>query len=155
MAKKYWLMKSEPEVFSIDDLKRVKRETWDGVRNYQARNFMQKDMQIGDAILFYHSNCKLPGIYGLAQVSRLAFPDPSQFQKDSPYYDAKAVADKPRWYCVEVEYVAHFDEPVSLEKLRQQTELSSMKLLQKGQRLSVQPVEGGHYRKILKLAGFS
>ena len=100
----YWLMKSEPDVFSIDDLKKQKQTTWDGVRNYQARNFMMNDMQVGDLVLFYHSNAKPPGIAGLATVSKKAEPDPTQFDKKSEYFDPKATKEKPRWFCVKVKF---------------------------------------------------
>ncbi|MGB5397330.1 MAG: EVE domain-containing protein, partial [Gammaproteobacteria bacterium] len=101
----YWLMKSEPDVFSIDDLKKVKTEPWDGIRNYQARNMMRDEMKIGDEIFFYHSSCKTPGIVGLARVASKPYPDPTQFNKKSRYFDPKSSEDDPRWYLVDIEFL--------------------------------------------------
>lgn len=137
---KYWLMKSEPEVFSIDDLKKHKESFWDGVRNYQARNYMMKDMQVGDLVLFYHSNAEPPGIAGLAKVSKKASPDPTQFDKKSEYYDEKSSKENPRWYAVHVSFVEKFKHFISLEEIRSEKAVKDMVLLQKGSRLSVQPV---------------
>ena len=148
---KYWLMKSEPETYSLDQLKKDKTTLWEGVRNYQARNFMMNDMKVGDKVLFYHSNATPPGVAGLAIVSRLATPDPSAFDKKSPYYDAKSKKEKPSWYCVEVEYVSHFKTLVSLSDLREEPKLSEMLVLKKGQRLSIQPVTKGEYDLICKM----
>ncbi len=148
---KYWLMKSEPDVYSIDQLRKDKTTWWEGVRNYQARNFMMKDMQVGDAVLFYHSNAEPPGVAGLARVSKIAEPDKAQFDKKSEYYDPKATKEKPIWYCVQVEYVAHFSETVSLGELRENPKLADMLVLQKGSRLSVQPVEKKHYDTVKKM----
>ena len=154
MAKrKYWLLKSEPDAYSIDDLKRDGSTYWDGVRNYQARNFMRDDMKVGDGVLYYHSNCKPPGIVGIARVSREGYPDPTQFDEESHYYDPKATEEDPRWIVVDVEYVAKLDEPLSLPELKENPKLEGLPLLQKGQRLSVQPVDGKHWRHILKRAG--
>lgn len=152
MAKQYWLMKSEPDVFSIDDLKKVKKEPWDGVRNYQARNFMMKDMKKGDEILFYHSRIKPMGVYGIAKVSKEAFPDPSQFDTKNKYFEKRATKEKPVWFCVEVEFVKKFDEPVTLEEIKQENSLAEMKLVQKGSRLSIQPVTNKEYKKVLAMA---
>ncbi|MAF91482.1 MAG: EVE domain-containing protein [Bdellovibrionota bacterium] len=154
MAKKYWLMKSEPDVFSIDDLKKVKKEPWDGVRNYQARNFMMKDMKLGDEILFYHSRTKPMGVYGLATVSKEAFPDPLQFDEKSKYFEKRATKEKPVWYCVEVAYEGHFAEPVTLEAIKAEPKLSDMAVVQKGQRLSIQPVKANEFKCVLKMAGY-
>ncbi len=137
----YWLMKSEPDVFSISDLKKKKRSLWDGVRNYQARNFMVNDMKVGDMVLFYHSNATPPGIAGVAQIAKSAIPDPTQFEKKSEYYDPKASQEKPRWYCVEVEYVETFKNFISLDELKLQKPLEDMMVIKKGQRLSIQPVK--------------
>jgi len=101
---RYWLMKSEPDAFSIDDLAKVGQEPWSGVRNYQARNFMWKDMRVGDGVFFYHSNAKIPGIVGLAKVASAAYPDPTQFDPDSDYFDPKATRENPRWYLVDVAF---------------------------------------------------
>ena len=146
-------MKSEPDVFSIDDLKKKKTELWDGVRNYQARNFMMKDMKVGDQVLFYHSNAKPPGVAGIATVSAEAKPDPTQFDAKSEYHDPKASKEKPRWFCVEVKYKSHLTHYLSLDEIRQEDQLSEMALLQKGQRLSIQPVDKKHFDHICKLGG--
>lgn len=148
--KKYWLMKSEPDVFSIDQLKKDKTTWWTGVRNYQARNFM-KEMSVGDEVLFYHSSCEVPGVVGLAKVSKLAAPDELQFDKKSEYFDAKATKDKPIWFCVQVQFVEKFANPISLDELRKQKKLSEMLVLRKGQRLSVQPVSDTHFAIIQSL----
>ena len=153
MAKKYWLMKSEPDVFSIDQLKKDKSSLWDGVRNYQARNFMMNDMQPGDIVLFYHSNATPPGIAGLAEISAAAVPDPTQFKKASEYFDPKASLEKPRWFCVEVAYKKKFSDLVPLETLKNEPALEEMLVVQRGQRLSIQPVDKKHFDKVLKLAG--
>ena len=155
MAKRYWLMKSEPDVYSLSDLERDGETGWEGVRNYQARNFMRDDMRVGDGVLFYHSNTKPPGIVGLARVSKKAYPDPSQFNPMSDYHDPKATEDAPRWLMVAVEFVERFAETLALQDLKKDAKLDGMALLQRGQRLSVQPVEAGHWKHILKLAGSS
>jgi predicted RNA-binding protein with PUA-like domain len=147
----YWLMKSEPDVFSIDDLAQKKVTLWDGVRNYQARNFMMNNMKLNDVVLFYHSNAEPPGIAGLAKISRLAQPDPSQFNKKSEYYDAAATAEKPRWFCVEVAFVKKFKKLLSLEEIRDTKALQSMLVIKKGQRLSIQPVTKAEFDVIEKL----
>lgn len=152
MAKSYWLMKSEPDVFSIDDLKKVKKEPWDGVRNYQARNFMMNDMKEGDEILFYHSRVKPMGIYGTAKVSKEAFPDPSQFDTKNKYFEKRATKEKPVWFCVEVAFVEKFTNPVSLDDVKAEKSLEEMKLVQKGQRLSIQPVTSKEFKKIKAMA---
>lgn len=149
---KYWLMKSEPDAFSIDDLMKVKKEPWSGVRNYQARNFMWKDMKNGDGILFYHSNAKIPGIAGLAKVASNAYPDPTQFDPESDYWDPKATLEKPRWFLVDVSFERKFKEVLSLEKLKANAEiLGDFVLLNRGTRLSVLPVTKPQWQTILKL----
>jgi predicted RNA-binding protein with PUA-like domain len=137
---KYWLMKSEPEVFSIDDLAQVKSSLWDGVRNYQARNFMTTDMKVGDEVLFYHSNAEPPGVAGRARVVGPAEPDPSQFDKKSEYFDPKAKRTEPRWFGIRLGFVEKFPRVIPLEELRADQRLREMQLLKKGQRLSIQPV---------------
>jgi predicted RNA-binding protein with PUA-like domain len=139
---RYWLMKSEPDEVSIDDLVKMPGKTiaWFGVRNYQARNFMRDEMQIGDLAFFYHSSCPEPGIAGIVRVSKLAYPDASQFDRKSPYYDPKAMRDSPRWFNVEVTLVKK-TRLVPLAELREQRELTAMRLLQRGNRLSITPVE--------------
>lgn len=137
----YWLMKSEPDAFSIDDLKKRPKQTepWDGVRNYQARNFM-KQMQAGDLAFFYHSNCAVPGIIGIMQIAKIAYPDSTQFDANSKYYDPKSTIENPRWYRVDVKLVEKFPTIISLESLKQIPHLHGMQLLKKGNRLSVMPV---------------
>lgn len=147
----YWLMKSEPDVYSIDNLKRDGQTEWEGVRNYQARNFMMKDMRLGDLVLFYHSNATPSGIAGLAKVSRLAQPDKTSWKKNSPYYDEKSSPEKPRWFCVQVEFIEKFKKIISLEDLRSTRGLEEMDVLKKGQRLSIMPVQSGEFKIIEKL----
>jgi predicted RNA-binding protein with PUA-like domain len=148
---KYWLMKSEPDVFSLAHLKKDKTTWWEGVRNYQARNFMMKDMQVGDLVLFYHSNATPPGVAGIAKVSHAAEPDKAQFDKKSEYYDAKATKEKPIWYCVQVQYVDELKNFISLPDLREAKGLEDMLVLAKGSRLSIQPVEKKHFDIVKKL----
>lgn len=150
---KYWLMKSEPDVYSIDKLKKEKTTLWDGVRNYQARNFMMKDMKKGDQVLFYHSNAKPPGVAGIAKISNEAVPDPSQFKKNGEYFDPKASKENPRWFCVEVAYDKKFTELVSLEELREKKGLEEMLVIKKGQRLSIQPLTKKQFDIVCKMGG--
>lgn len=152
MAKKYWLMKSEPSVFSIDDLEKNGRTLWEGVRNYQARNYMMNDMRVGDEVLFYHSNAEPPGIAGVATVSKAAVPDPTAFDKKSEYFEPKATKEKPIWLCVEVKFAKKFKSLIPLEELRNNKKLSKMVLLQKGSRLSVQPVSEAEFKEIFRIA---
>lgn len=151
MAKKYWLMKSEPEVFSIEDLARDKKTLWEGVRNYQARNFMMKEMSLGDEILFYHSNAQPSGVAGLASVSGLGHADPTQFDKKSDYYDAKSKREQPRWICVEVQFIAKFKNIVSLADIKMHKALKNMGVLKQGNRLSIQPVTKEEFEFVKKL----
>jgi predicted RNA-binding protein with PUA-like domain len=146
-------MKSEPDVYSIDTLAKDKTTWWEGVRNYQARNFMTQQMEEGDLVLFYHSNAEPPGVAGIAKVSHKAEPDKSQFDKKSEYYDAKATKEKPQWLCVQVEFVQKFKHLVSLAELRENKSLADMVVLQKGSRLSVQPVDKKHFDILKKLGG--
>ncbi|WP_101925720.1 MULTISPECIES: EVE domain-containing protein [Luteimonas] len=151
--KRYWLMKSEPEDFSIDDLARVGTEPWTGVRNYQARNFMRDGMQVGDGVLFYHSNTDVPGIYGLAEVASTAYPDPSQFKKRSKYFDEKASQDAPRWFLVDVGYVRTLAQPIPLSEIREHAAAlgEEFALIRKGARLSVLPVTSAQWKLLLSL----
>lgn len=149
---KYWLMKTEPDVLSIDRLKQLGESLWDGVRNYQARNFMMQEMELGDRILFYHSSCEVPGVTGLARVAKAAIPDPTQFDKKSEYFDPKATREKPIWHCVTVAFEAKFDRPVTLADLRAERKLASMLVLKRGQRLSIQPVTAKEFECVLKMA---
>ena len=148
----YWLMKSEPDVFSLDDLKNRpgQQEPWDGVRNYQARNFMRDAMQVGDVVLFYHSNTTPPGIVGLAEVATEPYPDPTAFDKKSKYYDAKSDPDNPRWILVDVRYRSTFAQMVSLEAMKAMPELAKMRALQRGNRLSITPVTKAEFEAICR-----
>jgi predicted RNA-binding protein with PUA-like domain len=147
----HWLMKSEPDTFSIDDLKLRKREPWDGVRNYQARNFMRDGMRVGDKVFFYHSNCAEPGIVGIAAVASEAYPDPGQFDPKSKYFDPSSSRDHPRWVLVEVKYVRKLKRVITLEELKAQPALVDMPLVRKGNRLSVMPVGAEDWEFILAL----
>ena len=150
--KRYWLMKSEPEDFSIDDLERVVTEPWTGVRNYQARNFMRQ-MQVGDGVLFYHSNTDVPGIYGLAEVACTAYPDPTQFDRKSKYYDEKATRETPRWDLVDVTFVRKLRGGIALDTIRGHAEAlgEDFALIRKGTRLSVLPVTAAQWKLLLSL----
>lgn len=148
----YWLMKSEPDVFGIDDLKRVKKEPWDGVRNYQARNYMRDEMKKGDQVLFYHSNTDVPGVVGIMEVSKEAFPDYTSWDKKSKYYDPKSSEENPRWFMIEVKYLNKFPRTVSLQEMKDMKPLSEMKILQKGNRLSITPVTKTEFDHIVKVA---
>lgn len=141
-------MKSEPEVYSIDSLKKDERTLWTGVRNYQARNFMRDQMKVGDKILFYHSNAEPTGVAGVAVVSKLAVPDPTQFDKKSEYFEPKATKEKPMWYCVEVEFVKKFSSVVTLAEIKGNKGLKDMVLVQPGSRLSVQPVTEKQFQMV-------
>ena len=147
----HWLMKSEPETFSIDDLSERGSEPWDGVRNYQARNFMRDGMRVGDGVLFYHSNCAEPGIVGLAEVASDAYPDPSQFDPNSDYFDAGSSRDNPRWILVDVKFVRRLKRTITLKELQGRPELAEMALVRKGNRLSVMPVTVTEWKAILAL----
>lgn len=147
----YWLMKSEPDAYSIDDMQKDGRDMWDGIRNYQARNTMRDDMKIGDEIFFYHSNCKVPGIVGITRVASEPYPDPTQFDKKSKYYDPKSKKDKPTWILVDVEFVRKLSRCISLTELKADKSLADMVLTRKGNRLSVMPVSSKHWKRILTL----
>lgn len=152
-TRRYWLMKSEPTSFSIDDLMKAPLQTtsWDGVRNYQARNFM-RDMAVGDQILFYHSNADPPAVMGIAEIVTTAYADPTQFDKKDSHYDPESKISQPRWDMVDITYVRKFSRPLSLDQLRKEPTLKGMVLLQKGSRLSVQPVNPLEWKHILSLA---
>lgn len=148
----YWLMKSEPDAFGIDDLKKRGTEPWSGVRNYQARNFMRDQMKEGDLAFLYHSSCEQPGIYGLMQIATKSYPDPTQFERKSPYYDAKSTREEPRWWLVDVRYQRHLKHPILLPTLREhEARLRGLRLLMRGDRLSVSPVTAEHWKTILSL----
>jgi predicted RNA-binding protein with PUA-like domain len=146
-------MKSEPDVFGIDDLKNQKNQTepWDGVRNYQARNFMRDQMKKGDQIFFYHSNCKQPGIVGIAKVAKEAYPDHTAFDPEAKYYDPKSDPDNPRWFMVDVKFVRKLKRTITLEELKQMPELEEFPLVRRGNRLSIMPVTKEHWEIILEL----
>jgi predicted RNA-binding protein with PUA-like domain len=146
-----WLVKSEPTVYSIDDLARDRVEIWDGVRNYQARNYLQQ-MQVGDRVFVYHSNAKPPGLAGLAEVVAANVVDPTQFDPASPYYDPKATPEKPRWYTVKLGFVAAFAELVPLDTLKATFTPEELVLVRRGNRLSVMPIEGAIAPRLLALA---
>lgn len=144
-------MKSEPEEFSIADLARVGVEPWTGIRNYQARNFLRDEMRPGDRVLFYHSACAVPGVVGLAEIAGTAYPDPTQFDRRSPYHDPSSDPAAPRWLAIDVRFVRAFAKPVTLQALKHESALAEMLVLRRGNRLSVTPVEPAHYAHILRL----
>jgi len=151
----YWLLKSEPDVFGIDDLARAPRRTtgWEGVRNYQARNMLRDDFSKGDLAFFYHSSCEVPGIAGIVQVVREAYPDPTQFDAKSEYYDAASTREQPRWFSVDVKLETRIEPVITLPELRQHASgaLRGMIILKRGNRLSVTPVSAGEWRCIVAL----
>jgi predicted RNA-binding protein with PUA-like domain len=147
----YWLMKSEPDVYSIDDLQRDGREMWDSIRNYQARNMMRDDMRIGDDVFFYHSNCKEPAVVGIMKVASEPYPDPVQFDESSRYFDPKSSKDNPRWVLVDVEFVRKLDKPITLAEIKAHPGLDDMILTRRGNRLSIMPVDKKHWDLILTL----
>ncbi|MEZ6094062.1 MAG: EVE domain-containing protein [Pirellulaceae bacterium] len=151
---KHWLLKSEPENYSIDDLANEKNKTtlWDGVRNYQARNTIRDDMSVGDLAFFYHSNDDPPGIVGVCKVVKAAYPDPTALDKKSKYFDEKSSVTNPRWFVVDVKLVKKFKSKITLDDLKPMEALKNMELLRKGSRLSVQPVSENEYETIMKLA---
>ncbi|MBP6457669.1 EVE domain-containing protein [Pseudoxanthomonas mexicana] len=150
--KRYWLMKSEPDAFSIDDLEKVGTEPWNGVRNYQARNFM-RSMQVGDGVLFYHSNCKEPGIVGTATVSSAAYPDETQFDPKSDYHDPKSTREDPRWSLVDVAFERKLTRTITLDEIKQHADAlgDGFALIQRGNRLSVLPVTAAQWKFLLAL----
>lgn len=155
MAKRYWLMKSEPDEFSIDALQKVDVEPWSGVRNYQARNYMRDGMQVGDGVLFYHSNCDEPGVVGLAEVASEAYPDPTQFDAKSDYHDPASTREAPRWLLVDVRYKRRLKRTITLAELKASAELEDFALVQRGNRLSVLPVTKAQWDFILALEKWS
>jgi predicted RNA-binding protein with PUA-like domain len=152
-GERFWLVRSEPDVFSIDDLEREGSTCWDGVRNYQARNTLRDDMKVGDGVLFYHSNAKPLAIVGVARVSRAGYPDHTAWDPAAKYHDPKSDPQNPTWFMVDIEFVSRFDEPLCREQLLGEPELAGMALLQKASRLSVQPVTPAEWRHVLKMAG--
>ena len=150
-AKRYWLMKCEPEAYTIEDLERDGTTTWEGVRNFQARNSMRDDMKPGDGVLFYASNAEPSGVSGLAEISRAGYPDPYAFQKGHKYYDEKSALDNPTWYMVDIRFVERFPEVIPLSTLKVTPGLESMVVNQKGSRLSVQPVTKEEFEIVRRL----
>ena len=151
----YWLMKSEPDVFSIDHLRKMPRKTehWDGIRNYQARNFMRDAMKKGDLAFFYHSNCEEPGIVGIMEIASAAYPDHTAFEPGQKYFDEKSTPENPRWMMVDVKFKKKFKKNVSLASMKEEKKLSNMRLVQRGNRLSILPVTASEWKCILKMAG--
>lgn len=149
----YWLMKSEPDVYGIDDLKNAagKTDTWDGVRNYQVRNMMRDEMKRGDLAFFYHSNCKVPGIAGIMKIVREAYPDYTAFDPKEKYFDPKSDPDNPHWFMVDVRYVRKLKRVITLAEMKEHAELTELPLLRRGNRLSVMPVSGQQWEFILSL----
>lgn len=149
----YWLMKSEPDVFGIGDLEQRPNQTepWDGVRNYQARNMMRDEMQVGDLAFFYHSNCTVPGIVGIMEITKAGYPDPTQFDPEGKYFDPKSDPDNPRWYLVDVTFKRRLSRTITLAELKERPELEGFPLIRRGNRLSVMPVAKEHWDFILSL----
>ena len=147
----YWLMKSEPDVYGIDDLKRDKVEPWDGIRNYQVRNMFRDQMKVGDLAFFYHSNCKPPAVVGIMTIASEAYPDHTQFDPKSRYYDAKSDKENPRWLLVDVKYKRKLKREITLQELKENKKLEDFRLNQKGKRLSVIPVKKSEWDLILSL----
>jgi len=148
---KYWLMKSEPDVYGLDHLRKEKKGHWDGIRNYQARNFMRDQMKPGDLAFFYHSSCESPGIVGIMEIHRPAYPDFTAFDPTQKYFDPKSDPAKPRWFMVDVKYVRKLKRPITLSELKQYKPLAGMRLLQRGNRLSILPIDKKEWDYILKL----
>ena len=148
---KYWLMKSEPDAFSIDDLKTAKTEPWDGIRNYQARNMMRDEMKKGDQVLFYHSSCKQPGVVGEMTVARESYPDHTSWDTESNYYDPKSSKENPRWFMVDVKYKRHLKRVIPLSELKANPALDDMPLVKKGTRLSIMELSKLEYEMILEM----
>ena len=148
---KYWLMKNEPEDYSIDDLKKDKTEPWDGIRNYQVRNMIRDDMSIGDLAFFYHSNCETPGIYGIMTINSDAYPDHTAFNKKAKYYDIKSSRENPTWLMVDVKFKRKMKNVITLKELKSHNKLKNMRVVQKGNRLSITEVDKQDWDYILKL----
>lgn len=146
-------MKSEPDTYSIDDLARDGRTHWDGIRNYQARNMIRDDMQPGDHAYFYHSSCEVPAVVGIMKIASKAYPDPSQFDRKSHYYDPKSTKEDPRWFMVDVEFEKKLPRPVTLAEIRERKSLADFRLIKRGNRLSVFPVSARHWNAVQKMAG--
>ncbi|HEY6905819.1 MAG TPA: EVE domain-containing protein [Ignavibacteriaceae bacterium] len=155
MAKNFWLIKTDPEDFSIDDLKKLKNKTtyWNGVRNYQARNFMRDEMKKGDAVLFYHSNTEPNAVVAICEVDKGGYPDNTQFDPDDVHFDPAAKKDAPIWFMVDIKFLKEFKKPVTLEELKKNPKLKKMRLVQKGTRLSVMPVTSDEFDEVVRMGG--
>jgi predicted RNA-binding protein with PUA-like domain len=151
-GRRHWLFKTEPDVYSIEDLAREGRTLWDGVRNYQARNLLRDELQVGDGVFVYHSSCERLGIAGLAAVTGVGIVDPSAFDPSSPYHDPKSRPEAPTWYCVEIAFERRFTPPIERAVIAADPALAAMALLQRGSRLSIQPVRADEARRLLQLA---
>jgi len=151
--RRYWLMKSEPDAFSIDDLQRVGTEPWNGVRNYQARNFMRDGMQVGDGVLFYHSNCTVPGIVGTATVASKSYPDDTQFNPGSDYHDPKSTHEQPRWQLVDIAFERKLTRTIALDEIKRHADAlgEEFALIRRGNRLSIFPVSSAQWKHLLSL----
>lgn len=152
MAKKYWLVKSEPNAYSIDDLVKDKKTHWDGVRNYQARNFMRDDMKKGDLVLFYHSNAEPTAVVGVCEIVKEGYPDFTAFDPEAKHFDPKSKEDNPTWMMVDIKLIKKFKRPVTLKEIKEHPKLQNMRLVQRGNRLSVMPIEKKEFDLILKLS---
>ncbi|MCX8056051.1 MAG: EVE domain-containing protein [Ignavibacteria bacterium] len=150
--KNYWLFKSEPDVYSIDDLERDGTTFWDGVRNYEARNYLRDKVKKGDKVLFYHSNCEVPGVYGVCEVVKEGYPDFTQFDPKNKYYDPKSNPNNPTWFMVDVKFVKKLKKPVTLEEIKNNPKLKNIRLVQKGNRLSIIPLTKEEFDEILKMS---
>ncbi len=148
----YWIFKSEPDVYSIDDMERDGITFWDGVRNFEARNFLRDKVKKGDRVLFYHSNCKEPGVYGICEVVKEAYPDFTQFDENSKYYDKKSNPDNPTWFMVDIKFLKKLTKPVLLEEIKFNPKLKNIRLVKKGNRLSIIPLTREEYDEILKMS---
>ena len=153
MAKRYWLFKTEPDVYSFADLQRDKKTMWEGVRNYQARNILRDEVKVGDSVLFYHSRIKPMEIPGVAKVVKASYPDPTQFDSKSKYFDPKAEKDEPRWMVVDVAFDFAFKNVITRDQLQEMPELEDMMVLKRGARLSIQPVSAAEFKAITKAGG--
>lgn len=149
---KYWIFKSEPSTYSIDDMMRDVTTYWNGVRNYQARNFLRDDVKIGDQVLFYHSSCEVPAVVGLCEVVKNGYPDFTAFEPKSEYFDPKSKIDEPTWFMVDIKFVKKFRNPVTLQNIKSNPKLRNLKLVQKGNRLSIIPITKDEFDEILKMA---
>ncbi len=151
MAKKYWLFKSEPNAYSINDMQKDKTTYWDGVRNYQARNFIRDEMKKGDKVLFYHSNAKPNAVVGICEITKEAYPDFTAFDPDNKHFDSKSKTDEPAWFMVDIKFLKKFTAAVTLEEIKDTPKLKKMRLVQRGNRLSVFPIEKIEFETIEKM----